>query len=353
MNSSRNSVINIADILLLSGKFNIEKADLAREIGTGVINDTYLVESSSTNEKYILQKLHKIFSFDLIYDFQAVTVHLEKKGILTPKLIYTDEGLPGHDTGSEIWRMMKFIPGRTVSKTNSNLAESAGKHLGEFHGALVGFDYKFKFKIPGFHDIESNIDKLKKTVSDYRQSEKYGQLEVLCDFVFEEYEKAHNDLSHLPERVVHGDPKIGNFIFDISNDSALCLVDLDTVSVDKSVTDLGDAIRSWCHVKRGDSSQFDTEILEAFLGGYFPASDFLTNNEISAIIDGIQLVTLDLSARYITDAFKEKYFKYDSSKYSSLYEQNRLKAANLINFFRETQKNIKQISEIIDGCSSN
>ena len=150
----------------------------------------------------------------------------------------------------------------------------------------------------------------------------------------------------IPLRVVHGDPKISNFIFSSSEDRALCLIDLDTLSSDRIVIDIGDALRSWCQVRGDESTAFDKDIFSAFLQGYILSADFLTKQEISAIIDGVRIVTLDLCARYITDAFQETYFKLDYSKYSSLFEQNSKKASDLIRFYREVQNNEQHLNEL-------
>jgi len=348
MNDPLNSYAGKKDILLLIKKFGIDGPVSINAVNSGVINDTYIVESTVANQKYILQKLHKIFSYNLLYDFEAVTAHLVQNGIITPRLINTAEGLPAAlDEGKAIWRMMTFVPGRTISSGSPETAKSAGELLARFHTALLNFDYKFKHRIEGFHDAETNIEKLKRAVSGNNQPKKYEDLEGLTRFVIDEFESEEFNLSLLPLRVIHGDPKISNFIFDSVEDTAVCLIDLDTVSNCNLAVELGDAIRSWCQVKEGNCYRFDKDIFSAFLEGYFLFAKFLTNQEISAIIDGVKIVTLDLCARYITDAFEEVYFKLDYSRFESLYEQNRIKASNLVSFYREIQTNVNQLNSII------
>jgi len=353
MNYPDNSFFDEKDLLILTKEFCIEGADIVHPVYTGVINDTYVVESSSTNQKYILQRLHKIFSFDLLLDIEAVTSRLALNGIMTPRLIYTRNGLPGIEKGQDIWRMMTFIPGRTVSKASCPLAETAGTMLARYHKVFVGFDYKFKHNLPGFHDAESSIKRLISTKSRLSNTEKNKQLEDLIRFVFDQYDKKAFDLSGLPNRLVHGDPKLSNFIFENSEDKAICLVDLDTFSNDNVAVELGDAVRSFCHMQDVDSAPFNKDIFAAFISGYMSAADFLTNQEISDIIKGVKFVTLDLCARYITDAYEEKYFKLDSSKYSSLYEQNSVKASNLVSFYNEINKNEQQLNDLVKNCCSN
>ncbi len=352
MNSPDISFAGKKDILVLIKKFGIHGPASVYAINRGVINDTYVVEIAETNQKYILQKLHKIFSYDLLYDFEAVTTHLASKGVVTPELIKAADGLPGLKEGEDVWRMMTYIPGRTLNIVNRGLAKSAGNFLAGFHAALSDIEYTFRHKIPGFHDPEMNIQKLEKTMSGNSETEKFIQLEEMAGFVIREYESKKNSIDELPVRAVHGDPKISNFIFNSDEDSALCLIDLDTVSNDHIVIDIGDALRSWCQVQEEGTQAFNKEIFSAFLQGYFLSSDFLTKQEISAIIDGVKIVTLDLCARYITDAFEEEYFKLDYSKYESLYEQNSKKASNLIRFFREIQNNEPQLIELVNSIAS-
>ena len=89
--------------------------------------------------------------------------------------------------------------------------------------------------------------------------------------------------------------------------------------------------------KKGEVS-FDRRLFREIIKGYMSTARFLTVPEKLAINDGIKIVTLELCARYITDAYEEKYFSLDRKKYTNLVEQNTLKAVNLINFYEEIQK---------------
>ena len=352
MNNPGNSPAGKKDILLLIKNFGIDGPVSIYELNSGVINDTYIVESADKVRRFVLQKLHKIFSYNLLYDFEAVTAHLKSHSFVTPRLIYTLDGLPALRDGEVIWRMMTFVQGRTLKNAEVNTAKSAGSLLARFHGVLLSLDYEFIHAIPGFHDTEANINELKKTCSDNSQNKKYPELEESAQFVVDEYEEANFDFSTLPLRVVHGDPKISNFIFDSNEDNAISLIDLDTISKNNLAIELGDALRSWTQVQEENKIRFDKEIFKSFLQGYFLSAQFLTNGEISAIINGIKAVTLDLCARYITDAFKEVYFKLDHSRYNSLYEQNSAKASNLMGFYLEIQKSEQQLNSIISESVS-
>ncbi len=46
-------------------------------------------------------------------------------------------------------------------------------------------------------------------------------------------------------------------------------------------------------------------------------------------------MTLELAARFVTDAFEESYFTLEPSRYASLYEQNREKAAAQLHLYAD------------------
>ena len=48
----------------------------------------------------------------------------------------------------------------------------------------------------------------------------------------------------IDNNVIHGDPKLSNFLFDIKYNYVVSLIDLDTVTSGSYLTDLADCIRS-------------------------------------------------------------------------------------------------------------
>ena len=46
-------------------------------------------------------------------------------------------------------------------------------------------------------------------------------------------------------------------------------------------------------------------------------------------------MALELSARFTIDAFEECYFNLDSSKYTNLFEQQKKRAENQYDFYKE------------------
>ena len=336
------NIIHIAKLFEIGEVLNVS------EYGSGIINDTYLVKNRS-GQKFILQKHHHLIGKEVLADIDVITKRLENKGIVTAKLIKTLKGELYVAKNGNIWRMLTYIQGVTLEKLdNKELAKSAGTLIGKFHDALVGFDYQFEHKIPNFHDTNLIITILKDTCAKYHNSNKYNELSPSADFTLNEYIKIKDSLINLPDRIIHGDLKVSNVRFDEKQNEAISLLDLDTFGINKIVIDLGDAIRSFCNIR----DEFNLQIFKSILEGYFSTALFLTKEEKDAIPIGIKTIILELSARYITDAFEEQYFKLDHNKYSNLFEQNKSKAESLIKLYKDFQIKIQLIQDIISTTTS-
>ena len=76
------------------------------------------------------------------------------------------------------------------------------------------------------------------------------------------------------KKIIHGDPKLSNFLFDKNSKNVVSLIDLDTISTGSFLIDLADCIRSLCNLSGEDpvndsTVYFDTNICRYFLEGYF------------------------------------------------------------------------------------
>ena len=340
-----NDLNSINHVRFIARNFGLNDLTTVEQLNDGLINETYLIQTKS--KRYIIQSLHSIFSFELLEDIDAVTKYLSSKSVATPKLIHTKKKKPGHREGSEIWRVFNYIPGRCFDKFDTKQAQEAAAMVGKFHNTLRDLNYKFKYKIPKFHDTAKIVSSLLKTNDKNKASKKYRLLNKLTKDVAGEYKKVEKSLSQLPERIIHGDLKISNIRFEETGNKAVCLIDLDTMGRNKIVYDIGDAVRSWCMVSKKGEVSFDKGLFISIMKGYMSTAKFLTVDEKLAINDGIKIVTLELCARYITDAYEEKYFRLDEKKYTNLVEQNTLKAINLINFYEEVKKRNAEIDKII------
>ncbi|MEE9252059.1 MAG: phosphotransferase [Thermodesulfobacteriota bacterium] len=353
--------LSVDDIVSVAWMFDIGKVVDISRYGGGRINETFLVQTlAGPGEKkdehnYVLQKLHRIFSPLVLTDMDVITNRLEAAGLSTPKLVRTLTEELGITLDGSCWRMLTYIPGMTCEKgITARMAKEAASLVGRFHNALYGLDYEFLHKIPGFHDTEAIMTGLDKTACAYRGTEKYSALFPLAERVLAEYQNMEKSLQKLPDRVIHGDLKLNNVRFDESGQEAVCLLDLDTLGRDKVVIDIGDAVRSWCGSSedgeegcKEEGSRFDLGIFQSMMEGYIPEAAFLSGDEKAAISEGVATVTLELSARFITDAFEETYFTLDRERYPSLYEQNRAKATAQMQFYDDFQKHRTRAEQFI------
>ena len=114
-------------------------------------------------------------------------------------------------------------------------------------------------------------------------------------------------------------------MFARDGDRALCLIDLDTLARMPIALELGDALRSWCNPRTEDATDahFQRPLFEAAVEGYAAeARGFLTPVEWQSIPAGTLTVCVELAARFCTDALRERYFRWDASRYPSASAHN-------------------------------
>ena len=337
------------DIKKIGSKFNTEEIISSSSFVNGLINDTYLVRSKS--RKYVLQKLHPIFKPSVLIDTDIITRYLLDNGLATPLLVRTKDGnLYFQDENNNCWRMLTYIPGRCYEKgVTSEQAFSAGLLVGRFHGILSGFDYKFKHKVKDFGNSKARITKFKRVLKEFEGTEKYKNLAELANEVLESWEKLDDNIDLLPDRIIHGDLKINNIRFS-SAGKAICLLDLDTLGRYKTIMDFAGGARTWCNKSNEDdieNSKFEIKIFEAMLGGYLSMARFLSKEEIKMIPAAIEKVILVLTARFLTDAFEEAYFKLVTGQYPNLYEQNKTKALAQLSLYNDLVSKKKYLNKVV------
>jgi len=133
----------------------------------------------------------------------------------------------------------------------------------------------------------------------------------------------------LPRRLIHGDLKVSNLLFD--GDAVCGVIDLDTMGWSSLDIELGDAMRSWCNPGREDDPQpqFDVGLFAAAMQGYMPVvGPWLQPAEVAALVPAVQRIALELAARFACDALNESYFGWDASRFASRGEHNLVRARN-------------------------
>lgn len=291
-------------------------------INTGLINLT--VKMQLADETAILQRLHPIFSPKVNLDIAAVTAHLSAKGLITPKLLPTDDGALWVENDDGVWRVLSFISGHThTAITSQSMAYQAGYLVGTVHAALADFNYTYQSDRNNVHDTKVHLTRLTQTIANKHEHRLYSQVAPLATQLLRQAETIA-DFKHLPLRHAHGDLKISNLIFNAAEEG-VALIDLDTLTRMHWPLEMGDALRSWCNPRREDERPVHIEVnlFKSAIAGYKESThDLITKDEWVALIPGLARICLELSSRFLADALNESYFGWDNSRYPARGEHN-------------------------------
>lgn len=323
-----------------------------RPFGAGLINSTFLVEG--LRGPAVVQRLHPVFAGVVNEDIDAVTAHLERKGLVTPRLIRTDEGaLWVSDEQGRAWRALTFIEGRSVERVESAaMAREGGALVARFHAAVADLEHEYRHVRAGVHDTEKHLEALRRALLDHRDHRLFSEVEALAVPLLSEAERLADLASMgLRPRHCHGDLKISNLLF--RGEKGLCLVDLDTLGRMLWPLEMGDAMRSWCNPRGEDEARcsFHAGLFEAALEGYGSVArpaGLLSAEEARSIAGGVLLICLELSARFLADALNETYFGYDNSRYPARGEHNLVRGAGQLRLYEsvaDQRADLERIAE--------
>ena len=319
----------------------IVKIDAIKE---GLIHRTYKVKTEGGI--FVLQKVSFIFKPSINKDTQAALAHLKGNSFEVMEILANSQGKLYVKDGKYFWRVTTYIDGKVYGKTFSpQLAYEAGYLLGKYHKIL---NSKFKYQFKHFRTIKHNIplvyqkyrSAVKKTKN--RKVIKLGESVNLLPSLFLP--------KNLRKSVIHGDPKISNFIFSYDKKpKAISMVDFDDCGNRHSVLyELGSAFRSWSEVARGRCSMFDLKRFQAALSGYDKGSShFLSKKERKLIPRAIKIQTLQLTSRFLRDYFEDYYFAWNPRKYSSRKAHNLDRAKDSIELYNDIVRKEKKIKELI------
>jgi len=324
------------DVLVAFGRAGATTAPF----GSGLINKTFLVTGDGSDD-VIVQRLHAIFGPKVNDDLDAVTAHLAKKGLVTPRLVRTADGaacvVHGSTEGGDrvVWRALTRVPGAaSVDKlTSPAQARAAGALVARFHAAVEGLSYAYQHVRDGVHDTKKHLLGLARSLAKHRKHRLGHSAGALGKQILDAGARLPN-LHALPQRHCHGDLKISNVLFQAPIDDAapvgVCLVDLDTLQKLAWPLEMGDALRSWCNPKGEDvdKAAIDVELFRAAIEGYFKADKkpFLMPEEQEALVDGLHTICVELAARFCKDALEESYFGWDASRFKTRGDHNLLRA---------------------------
>ena len=332
------------------GAWGLEAAALA-PITVGLINLTFRV-GREDGASFILQRVNPIFAPEVHHDIEAVTRHLEAKGLRTPRLVPTRDGALWVEREG-IWRLLTFVEGHTFEQLRDPVqAREAGRLLGSFHRAVGDLEHAFQNRRLGVHDTPRHLAHLARTLEARRDHARYAAIAPLGEAILAEA-RALPALPAVADRVVHGDPKISNLLFD-DGGRAICLVDLDTLARMPIYLELGDAFRSWCN-PAGESAArvtFDLGLFSAAVEGYAEGSaGLLTAAEQEALVPATRTIMVELAARFCADALEERYFGWDPGRFATRGEHNQRRAEGQLELARSLAAMEEEAARRVFGAS--
>lgn len=301
----------------------------------GHIHDTFISRWSSRGEerRFLHQRMNdKVFTDipALMHNVEAVTRHLSRRGaggdgFETLQLVPTRLGKGFLLTASGPWRTYCFVE-QTTSNDRCESGEQAfeaARAFGRFQADLIDLDASgLRETIPRFFSSPHRYQQF----TDALQSDPLGRAAQCAEEIRFAQDRA--DMVHVieermrvgafPRRVVHGDTKLNNVLFDVTTGKARCVVDLDTCMPSYSLYDFGDLVRFTAATSAEDETDMeqvgtDLELYRALVDGYLEsAGSFLTGEEIELMPFSARLVTLTIGLRFLADHLAgDVYFKVD------------------------------------------
>lgn len=314
--------------------------------GSGNINDTFLVSpQSSIDAPFILQRINtQVFRQPerVMQNIRISTEHMRSRLQQTPLLsrwqvpclLLTEQGKDHYiDSSGSFWRAMSLIENAQSFDIleDSERAAEVGYALGTFHRLISDLPPELLVDtLPGFH-IAPNYLAAYEKIRENHPIPALPEIHYCREFVRDrqssvgvlEEAKARGKL---PLRLMHGDPKINNVLFDRNTGKAVSLIDLDTLKPGLIHYDIGDCLRSACNrsgeeTQNWESVHFDLDLCHTILQGYFSiANAFLCENDRAYFYDAIRLLAFELGLRFFSDYlagnvyFKVQYPEHNLSR---------------------------------------
>lgn len=322
-------------------RFPIGTIDSITRLGNGRIHETFHVHASTG--EFVLQKVGPLFA-PTLPDIDSVTTHLSSKGLLTSRVVRSEEKLLSVADGQDAWRLMTFIAGTTVENEPSETQVCNGAaFIARFHEALADYTKPFGYHIPHYRDTTYALDHLQDLERANVESPKYEKCHPLAEEIERRRSLLSPAISSLPLRTLHGDLKLNNLRFDEHGTSAIALLDLDTLGTYPLPLELGDMLRSWCK----HDTEIDVEKWTVIMRTYREHAAFMQDDEWRLIPDGFFEITLSLASRYCADAYEESWFKQDAA-YGTLFEQNierTQQCLNLVDSFHKVETVVRALHQ--------
>ncbi len=338
----------------IQANFNLPEKDyIFSPLNDGYINDTYVSENKTPC--YILQRInHNVFKDieGLMGNIDRALKQLNGNGYQEIDLIRTTSGKYFLSDNSGFWRVMTYINNSTAhnTTTETKVAFEAGRIIGKFHLLLKSVETNdFVDTIAQFHDLDLRESQFNEALSNAASTKleiaktaiafsqrMLGQLKEL-------------QTTDLPIRICHNDTKLNNILFSKKTNTALCLIDLDTLMKGYFHYDFGDAIRTIVNTAPEDEQEhskitFEKNLFVAFTEGLATNERFLTQKEIDNLPLGAIVMPFLHGIRALTDYLNNNIY------YKVAYENQNLDRC--LSLFDFTQKAFDELDYMRDSVSS-
>jgi hypothetical protein len=154
--------------------------------------------------------------------------------------------------------------------------------------------------------------------------------------------------------VIHGDTKLENFLFSSRTGKIKSLVDLDTIMPHSWLSDWGDMARSLSNAageKERDIKKIDVDfdVFRALARGFLSSVRSVQRNELSRMVDAVQIISLELGVRFLADYIRgDCYFRLSPNNPADLNKIRAMVQFAVFNQFRSKAKTAeKYIQELI------
>jgi len=306
-----------------------------RPLGRGLINDTFLVVTDSpTGRHAVLQRINRrafpqpeLIAENLRTLAEHARLNSHSNRLRIPEIFKARDGKDfalDHDGG--FWRALGYIDGCVTHQTiaSQHQAEQAGAGLGRFHALVSNLvPTRMHATRPRFHKTPAYFERFTEVTAHVGDKLRGPELKGCAAFI----EARRHIVSVLEDareraaltmRVIHGDPKLDNFLFDAQSGQVVSLIDLDTVQPGLIHYDVGDCLRS-CANPVGESPaklddvRFDLDICHAILTNYLAETrHILSPSDYAYFFDAIRLIPFELGLRFLTDHLEnDTYFKIE------------------------------------------
>jgi Ser/Thr protein kinase RdoA (MazF antagonist) len=300
-------------------------------LGNGLINDTYLV--STADDSFVLQRINsKVFPepHRVIHNLSQLAKHLQQKPVGSvrlkiPELLPAGDGQGFYQDDQQLlWRALEWIHPAESREHISNDEEAAqvGLALGNFHRLCSDLPANSLLDtLPGFHitpDYFQHYLTLLKAPLQVAKDAEFQECQAFIQTHLAQVDvlESAKQRGELHSRVIHGDPKLNNFLFKLDTDQIVSLIDLDTVKPGLVHYDIGDCLRSCCHDKQ--TNQFNLARCEIILQNYVQeAGRFLSPKDYDYFYAAIWLIPFELGLRFFSDYLDgNRYFRVKEHRHN-------------------------------------